>query len=158
MEQEGNILNEEQSNDLINTMVLQEETVGRLYSAFERIFLDMPVWRDLAIAERSHAQWLQALSGNIKDVVVRKSFNIEAVKTSINYVNEKIAEAIQMDSKKAVAISLDIEKALLEKNYLDIFLTDSAEIQRIIAKLKEDTMHHANLLTKINDELSGVGN
>lgn len=102
-------------------------------------------WSLLADDEMKHASWIRILKEQIGVYAVYEGrFNSTAVKTFTNYLGRELHK---LDSQKiplieALSTTLYIEKSLIENQFFEVFKTDSAELKRTLARLRDDTLVH----------------
>ena len=130
--------------------------LSQLYRVYENQFPNRPFWENLAKNEIIHFQWLQKLyqlAPEKKIFIDEEKFKTAAIQTSIEYLLRLINEAASCSLVNALVLALDIEQAMIEKKYFEVFKTDSAEIQDIMKQLEKATLAHVYLVKK---ELEGV--
>ncbi|KKK75464.1 hypothetical protein LCGC14_2873440, partial [marine sediment metagenome] len=101
----------------------------------------------IAKEERGHAYWIEEFSKRIGDGKVyfdKDRFNIAPLRRFYEYVvkQETNAGVGDLDIVNVLAIVLDIEKALIERKFFEIFETDSVEIKHLLDKLGRATEEH----------------
>ena len=132
----------------IDVLREHEKVIGRLYAAYAARFpQDRDVWLGLSQEEQQHAAWIESLQAKVEQEssgLLVNRFPVEAVKHSIDYVNKLIDNANRPDLTpvKAFSAALDLERALLENRYFEIFETDSAEVQHVLNSLAQGTKAH----------------
>ena len=132
----------------IDLLKEHEKVIGRLYAAYaDRFPQDRDFWLGLSQEEDQHAHWiesLQARKGPDCGVLVLNRFPLEAISHSIDYVNGLIDEADRADLTpiKALSAALNLEQALLENRYFEVFASDSADIRRVLEMLAQGTTAH----------------
>lgn len=146
-----------QQQEILELMVKQEKTVGKLYHTYKNIFPEEKIWTDLQKAEGVHASWLSKLAKNKKIIFNQRRFSKETIEEMINYVDQKIKEAPEYDILKALSIAHDIEESLLEKKYFEIFDTDSFELKKVFSDLARETKEHRDLIKKLLEDLKKIG-
>lgn len=142
---------------VIETLAKHEEEIGGLYKVFSNVFPAYgEFWLHISIEEQTHAEWIRALFSEAKEETAyfnEDRFKIEAVRTSLEYIAGEKAKAerheTQMD--KALYISLDIENALLERKYFEIFEGDSVKLKHTLRDLADSTRNHiARMRNEVN--------
>lgn len=137
------------SESYLGLMILQESKVAELYQAFAD--LDPArgeYWSSMAEAERRHADMLRELQSFLPSrqaLLIEGRARPEAIKAFLSYADGVIEMARKegIPPVKALSIAADIEKSLLEKGMLERFRGASDEVNRVLAKLKEETAGHA---------------
>jgi hypothetical protein len=150
------INHDKKASNLIDILATNEEYIGKLYKEYAEVF---PIFRDfwvgLAVEEANHAFWLHNLNANTTSspiFIAEGRFNAFAVQTFMDYLVAELAR-IQKNAVpliEALSITSDIEQSLIESKYFEVFKTDSAELQHILTKLRDETIAHRN---KAKDEL-----
>lgn len=131
-------------------MLIQHEIVlADLYQACTVAFPDDIVfWETLVQEEKAHANVLQELALQLRTQTVylnERKFNVLALQTAIDHIENRKA-AVQSESLtllQTLASALDIERAVIEKEFYRIFDTDSAAIRQEFMALKTHTAEHA---------------
>lgn len=139
-------LNEE---EIISLMREHEEAIGLFYKACAESFENKDFWHHISKEEFVHAQWLEALMGSTDKIHFDENrFNVEALKTSIDYFKNKreLIEKNEIDIVSALSLALDAEKSLLEVDYYKVYESDSAELKNIFSDLKSQTEVHVELV------------
>ena len=112
---------------IIELLIRQEMLLSRLYGIFSTHFpKEKEFWTGLSRDEKKHAQWLKQLyEAEKKDLVLfdEGKVRIHALNTFIDYLEKKVHLAGQggLSPKQAVVLSLDLERALLEKEVFSHF-------------------------------------
>lgn len=125
-----------------------EKVIARLYSAYaERFPQEREFWQGLSEEERLHAGWLESLQSDIandpRGLIVNR-YPQAAVEHSIRYINKLINHAVDpnLTRVKALSAAMDIENALLENRYFEVFASDNPAIQRTLECLDRGTRVH----------------
>jgi len=134
--------------NIVELMAKVEEMMEKHYQACaERFIAQKDFWNNVAQEEANHKQWLRDLYGKVKDNLVfldEKRFNKTSIKEFHKHL-QNMLQAIQLESvsmKEALQNSIQKETLLLEKNFFEIFKTDSEDIKRTINRIVEDTKNH----------------
>jgi rubrerythrin len=125
-----------------------EKAIGRLYETYAHRFpQDREFWLILAQEEDQHARWIDLLQREVEEdptgLVVNR-FPAAAINHSLHYLNRLVEEAQRpsLTPVNALSAALDIEQALLENRYFEVFASDSAGIQRLLHLLIQATRAH----------------
>ena len=139
---------EEKKTTVIETLAKHEKAIARLYGAYSNAFPDRrDFWSGLAAEEIEHATWLRSLIPKIEDGSVyfdERRFQIEAIRTSLDYI-EGLAAQVQKQKPPiidALCTALDIEKALIEREWFRVAEADSPELKQTFEALAISTMAH----------------
>lgn len=120
---------------LLGALAEHERAIARLYRAYSSRFDEHGAfWGDLAQEELKHAACLKKLRAILKEdpaTVIVERFSVDAIRFSIDYVNELIERATQPNFELINALSLaqKLEGALLEKNFFEVLSGDSQEVR-----------------------------
>ncbi|MBN1393341.1 MAG: hypothetical protein JW947_11150 [Sedimentisphaerales bacterium] len=133
---------------LLEAMKEHEEVIARLYDCYAGKFPEhRSFWAELSKEEVQHADWIDTLRSRIEegseDIVVDR-FPVVAIEDSINFINRQITRAADADFEliNALSTALDLEKALIENKYFEVFEGDSKETIRTLASLARSTREH----------------
>jgi rubrerythrin len=145
------------SQKILGLLATQEETIGKLYHVYQGLFADQELWIRLIKDESNHAAWLRALAQEEKAIFDKERFSADAVQTMTDYINRVIGEPKDYPLLKALGISYDIENSLLEKNFFEVYRTDSAELQRVFNNLANETKIHRTMVKEALDAAKANG-
>ncbi|MCX6647401.1 MAG: hypothetical protein NTY09_13740 [bacterium] len=141
--------------DAIEAMARHEEMIAHLYNAFaENIEGHSGFWNDISLEELGHASLVRAFRQKVEEGVVTINegrFRVPAIEHSINYIKaqvEKAKHGMTMNFHALVAAA-DIENALLEKNFLEVFETDDEELRALLENLQTSTRDHKDRIEKL---------
>ena len=142
----------EDPDALLKVLSEHEWAIARLYQAYSAHFDEYAIfWDHLAQEELKHAACLNKLRTLLKEdsaIVIVERFSIDAVRFSINYVNELIERANQPDFEliNALSLAMKLEEALLEKNFFEVLSGDGQEIREALEFLGNETARHFQVL------------
>jgi hypothetical protein len=142
----------EDPKTLLEAMQQHELMIAKLYNAYaDRFEAYADFWKELSQAELKHAQVLEQLSnalGENPDIIIVQRFSIDAINSSIHYVNELIERAKhpEFEPINAFSLAMKLEEALLEKKYFEIMAGDSYEIKETLSFLLHETEQHYQIL------------
>jgi hypothetical protein len=135
-----------------------EKAIGRLYETYAHRFpQDREFWLILAQEEDQHARWIDLLQRRVENdpsgLVVNR-FPAAAINYSLHYIDRLVEDAQRpsLTPVNALSAALDIEQALLENKYFEVFTSDSAAIQRLLHLLTQGTKAH---LERVRTALHG---
>lgn len=146
-------------HSLLLLLIQHEEALSSLYGTCGLRFPDhVEFWQTLVFEERAHADVLKELSRHLETQEVslnERKFNVTGIQTAINHVNkqQQITEAGLLTIIQAMAIALDIERAIIEREFFEIFETDSPLIKREFDYLKKHTNEHIARIAGKLDQL-----
>ena len=129
-----------------------EEAIASLYAVFSSCLPETKdFWAGLVLEEKCHASWLRTLRERLESdgsLLNRRQFNTAAIQTSIDYVKRRINEVSSqgITTLRALVIGLDLEAALLEKDFFRILESDSTEMKKQFNALIDQTASHRKML------------
>ena len=138
------------ASGILDKLASNEESVAKLYRGYADTF---PVlrefWSSLAGEEVDHASCIRSLGGQIGILPVfmdESRFNAVAIQTFSDYLDKELSRLKEQEIPliEALSITLYIEQSLIESKFFEVFKTDSAELQRILTKLRDETLAHRN--------------
>jgi len=138
----------------IELLANHEEAISELYRKYSGKFPDYEqFWLGLAEEEVLHAKWIRELRDDIEEGTVfcnEGRFNIIGVQTSLNYIKKQIVDSENQEISLpfALFLALDIENALLERKYFEIFEGDSVGLKHVLQDLAESTEPHRDRIEK----------
>lgn len=145
---------EENQIKTIEALANHEEAISQLYRKYSGKFPDYEqFWLGLAEEEVLHTKWIRELRDDIEEGTVlfnEDRFNIVGVQTSLNYIKKQIvdSENQEISLRFALFLALDIENALLERKYFEIFEGDSVGLKHVLQDLAEATELHRDRIEK----------
>jgi rubrerythrin len=125
-----------------------EKAIGRLYETYAHRFpQDREFWLTLAQEEDQHARWIELLQRKVEEdpsAMVVNRFPAAAINHSLHYISRLMEGAQQpgLTPINALSAALDIEQALLENKYFEVFASESAGIQNLLHLLAQATRAH----------------
>jgi AAA+ ATPase superfamily predicted ATPase len=120
-----------------------EILMGTLYERFaDRYAAHQEFWLSLVADEREHAGYIQQfsrLSAEQKMSFAEGKARIAALNSLLTYIQGVIDlfDRQPFMHQKALAICLDLEKSVLERDVFKGFDSDSAEIKQVLGILRE---------------------
>lgn len=133
---------------LIRLYQEQELLMARMYEKLAVAFPDHAAeFHTLASEEQEHAGWIQHLKNCIETGAAAFSegkTRTYTVTTLISYING-IIESLdrgELDLQKAVALIVDTERSLIERQVFEHFSGDSDEVERILRILDDTQRDH----------------
>jgi len=137
---------------ILTMMVENEELVSELYRRYsEKFAVHEDFWFGLAVEEINHSIWIRDLNKKVLDGDVRfdeSRFNMYALKNFRDYMNEMIgiANTQEVTLESALGTALNIESALIERKFFEVFESDSKELKEVLNLLAISTKRHADLV------------
>jgi len=140
--------------EIIRLMIKSELSFSLLYKKYSQLFPNKDFWLQLAKEEVVHAEWLKALYES-RDVKEMKDhlFPVESLKLILDSIEEDLRSADKKTSEEALSIALMYEKSMVEREYFDIFRSDSDQLISVLKKLEKETEGH---ISKIEEEIKSL--
>ena len=141
--------------DIVDTMARHEEVIGRLYQAYAQRFPEhQSFWSKLADEERQHADMLHTLHRRIQageGSVRAEAFHQACIHDSLARIEDLVqgAEDPNLTLHDALLRASDIESAMCEKRYFDIFAGNCPEIEHIQNFLAQATQDHRDRISRM---------
>ncbi|UCE24088.1 MAG: hypothetical protein JSU74_12450 [Candidatus Zixiibacteriota bacterium] len=138
--------------DALQMLIDHELAIAELYRAYADRFSDYrEYWQDLANEENEHAEEIRGLMNLVdqnQKVVDTQGFKPAAVNTSIGYLRDitKLATNTPITIRDALSTALDLEKAMIERKFFDIFDTSAPEAQAVLMVLTDGTKNHVETI------------
>jgi len=145
--------------DEIELVAKHEETLGRLYDTYSSIFPEhREFWVGIADEENGHAAWVRGFKSRCMEgscTVKEGRFRVKAIESSMNFMNRQMQAALNgsVNILMAAATASDIEHALLDKNFFEVYKTDDEDLKKTLDFLRIETEKHAR---KVADFLAMV--
>jgi len=136
------------SVDIVDRYMEMELLMASLYERFaQRYTSHGEFWQSMVSEEHEHAAWVQHFNKRLSSDSIRfyeGKTRISALDSSIAYLKKIIQEfdLSPPDRLKAVSISLDLERSLIERKVFQHFESDSPEVIKILGILKEGQEEH----------------
>ena len=136
-----------ENENLIKIMANFENLVSQLYMEYS---LQLPelrsFWERLSKEELGHEAALNNLFSRVEGRTVfldNHKFKISSIYLTSKYCSEKIEEAKKgITPIHALSISLDLEKAMIENKYFEVFQSDILELKNTFKTLENETIDH----------------
>lgn len=145
--------------ETIELMAKNEEAIASLYNLYSIKFPEYgKFWINLSRDEISHANWIRLFLGKFKQEEItfnKNRFKKEAISSFLEYLKKKRtqAETRDIDIIGALAVALDIEKALIERSFFEIIDADSEALKEILSKLTSATVVHQEKVENLINSL-----
>lgn len=125
-----------------------EKDIARLYQTYgEKFPKYADFWSGLVIEQIDHANTIHGLMNKVRDGLLMCSedrFDCQALQSLQSKVRQKIimAEEGQISSAEALAIALEIEKAVSRREYAEALDENSEEVRTAFSYLASSTQKH----------------
>lgn len=132
----------------LTLLIEHEEAISRLYNAYaEKLTEHKEFWATLAWEELDHAERIRKLSQYIEQGHARfnaDKFNPIVIRTSMEYIAKELrsAENEDISMKKALAVALNIEKAIIDGQVFEAFKGFTAEAREFIRACVKNFEEH----------------
>jgi len=150
--------------DEIEALAMHEEVIRDLYIAYARRFPEhITFWEQLANEEQAHAGWIRNLLRNAEDgelEIVPGRFRLKAIETSMKYLRNEAEKSRtkEIDIGYAAEIAREVESALIDRKFFEIFETDSEVLQDTLTALQNATKEHRKKVDEFFKEIKKSGN
>lgn len=134
--------------DIIGMMAAHETAIARLYETYAAKIPQLrEFFGELAEKEVEHARTITDFVARVKAGSVRvnpRRFSTQSILASLDYLEEhqKKAEAGAINGIIALSTCVDLEDALIEKKFFEIFESDAPEVKQFLQKLSVETTEH----------------
>lgn len=150
---------QEHQTKVVALLIEQEELMHRLYEVYSHKYPEHESFLSaMADEELWHADIVKKLDAKVKDGSIRFNkdrFNISVLETTMRFLKNKMKEieSGQQSFRHALAIALEYEKSIIEKDFFKVFESDSQEMKDIMQRLSEGQYLHVRKLTEIWSKL-----
>jgi len=135
-----------------------ESAIMELYWVYSQKFPEHEVfWVAMADDERKNTEWVRSTIEKIKSGAIeynRDRFNIEAIRTSLNFVKEQIlaAQSHPVTLRTALGNATGIEDSLAKKRFYEIIKGDTPEGRQIYQQFSIDNQKHRERLIQFRQQ------
>ena len=132
----------------LGLMAAHESAIADLYHAYAEQFPDRrDFFQALANQEIAHARCIAGFAKEVEAARVLVNpgrFTSQSITTSLDFVEAQVRKAANPDLSllDALATALDIEEALIERQYFRILEGDSASLKQLLQSLAAETSAH----------------
>jgi len=136
-----------------------EMAVMELYWVYSEKFPDhKDFWIDMADDERKNTEWVHSTIELIKAGKIeynRDRFNIEAIRTSMNFIRAQIKAALdkEVPLQTAVMNAVGIEDSLAKKKFYEIIKDDNPEARNLYQKFLVENQKHRDKLNQFRSKI-----
>lgn len=133
---------------IVDLMIQQELTLAEVYQFLSKRHKDHTnFWRALQNDELKHAQWIEYFKKRADDgdaVFFEDKIRTYTIQSYLEYLQGVLKKLrITANSFKVdLALAVDIESSLLEKNVLQHFKGDDPELIKTLRNLNTETTEH----------------
>jgi Mn-containing catalase len=141
--------------DEIEAMARHEEIIASLYNAFaENIEGHSDFWNDISLEELGHASLVREFRQKVEEgaaTINEGRFKVPAIEHSIKFIKGEVEKARHGWTMNfhALVTAADIENALLENKFLEVFETDDEELRTLLDYLQTSTRDHKKRIEKL---------
>ena len=135
-----------------------ESAVMELYWVYSQKFPDYEAfWVAMADDERKNTEWVRSTIEKIKSGDIeynRDRFNIEAIRTSLNFVRTQIlaAQSHPVTLQTALGNATGIEDSLAKKKFYEIIKGDTPEGRQIYQQFGVENQKHRERLNQFRQQ------
>jgi rubrerythrin len=154
------LLDTQSSLDIIRLLEQNEIKIGQLYERFAQKYPEHAAfWHKIAGDENEHANWVSNLYSEVSDKRLRfkkDRFNKQTLQSFNEYISNKISgfDNTPFLINDAFALSLELEKNLIERSFFEVFDSDSDILKTTFDKLRSSTELHYQNIKAIFDKLT----
>lgn len=136
-----------------------EMAVMELYWVYSEKFPDhKDFWIDMADDERKNTEWVHSTIELIKAGKIeynRDRFNIEAIRTSMNFIRTQIKAALDqaVPLQTSVMNAVGIEDSLAKKKFYEIIKDDNPEARNLYQKFLVENQKHRDKLNQFRSKI-----
>jgi len=89
--------------------------------------------------------------GNANLSLDSRKFNMTAVQTAIDFIRRQteLTRAQGTTPVKALSLAINLEQAMIERDFFCVFDTDSPDMKREFSALREHTLKHQKMLERM---------
>jgi hypothetical protein len=115
-------------------------------------------WIDMADEERQDTEWIRSIIELIKSNKIdynRDRFNIEAIRTSMNFIKAQIKEVLDKPVilQTAVMNAVGIEDSMAKKKFYEIIKDDNQEGRLLYSKFIAENQKHRDKLNQFRQRI-----
>jgi hypothetical protein len=139
--------------ETLGSLGAHELALAELYATYGRVWADDgPLWSELAISERSHAESVRSLARIVAErpeaFSPARPLTAAATRLQAGYVVSRTREVASgaVSHRTALLTARDIESSLLETRFDELFATDDREYLSIAGGIVADTGTHYRLI------------
>jgi len=151
------------SDSMLDLLIRHELALAGLYATCGQVFPEhSDFWNTLVLEEKAHAQVLKTLQTTMLTQQVflnARKFNRIGLQTAIDYANKQRRAVLAGEHAimQALIIALDIERAIIEKDFFEVFESDLAVMKHEFRELRDHTLEHSNRITAMIETLRASG-
>jgi hypothetical protein len=114
-------------------------------------------WISMADDERKNTQWVHSIIEKIKSGAIeynRDRFNIEAIRTTLNFIKTQIqkAQTQPVSLQAALGIAVGIEDSLAKRKFYEIIQDDNPEGRILYQKFIGENQKHRDRLNQFRQK------
>jgi rubrerythrin len=135
-----------------------EEAVMELYWVYsEKLPEHKEFWAGMANDEWKNVEWIHSIIEQIESGKIdynRDRFNIEAIRTSMNFIKTYIRTALDqaVNLQTAVMTAIGIEESLTKKKFFEIIKDDNPEAKILYQKFSAENQRHRDMLNQLRQK------
>lgn len=139
---------------VVEALAAHEYAVGELYAAYALRFPhEAAIWHALADEERGHGDALHSLrrtDEGLSAFLDASRFDPRHIAEGTSRVRE-LSEVVGyggMSLREALSTAIELERSMAESRAFQTVATDDPAVGRILARLREQTLHHVERLQR----------
>jgi hypothetical protein len=136
-----------------------ESAVMELYWLYSEKFPEHEVfWIAMADDERKNTEWVRSTIEKIKSGAIeynRDRFNIEAIRTTLNFVKSQIqaTQSQPVTLQSALGNAVGIEDSLAKRKFYEIIKDDNPEGRQLYQKFSGENQKHREKLIQFRQKI-----
>jgi hypothetical protein len=147
----------ELSSFQINKIELLAEFMAAIQELYNTYSIKFPehkdFWTAMAADEKSNVAWIHSTIEKIKSNSIdynRDRFNIEAIRTSLNFIKSQTQTALNQPVTLQIALSnaVGIEDSLAKKKFYEIIKNDNPEGRLLYQEFISENQKHRDKLNQ----------
>lgn len=144
----------EYQNKMVYQLVQQKFLTAELYKLLAGHYPEYAdFWSSISEEELEHASWLEYLFKKVQEEFVvfeEKGIKTYTITAFLAYLQDaiKLAKDEKPSLSKALSLTLDIERSLLEKRLFEHFIGQDREMSTLIRDLKRKMRDHGERIDK----------
>jgi rubrerythrin len=148
--------------EIIGLMAAHESAVAELYRAYgSRLPEHKELFEGLAAEEVGHARQIARFADKVRAGSVHVDagrFSSESILASLDHIRGRMEEAeeTELSFAGALSVAIDLEDALIERRYFEIFEDDTPELKELLRSLEAETEEHRQRLGKARERERGA--
>lgn len=148
--------------ETIGLIAAHESAIAELYRAYGKRFPEhKELFEGLAEEEVGHARQVARFADEVRAGSLHVDagrFSAESILASLDHIRGRMEEEKEgeLSFADALAVAIDLEDALIERRYFEIFEDDTPELKELLRSLEAETEEHRQRLGKARERERGA--